>query len=95
MIRKISAYIQLLMVVAVFIALLQPNKLYSPYVITIFLIIWGANNVRAWCMKEEFGIAALVNIPANAPKFIRFLGVLFSIFVLCIGLAGLIEQATT
>lgn len=61
----------------------------------IFLVLWSLDNVFLWCIDDDFGIASQLTIKKDAPKAIRFLGLIFVCFTLYIGLKGLIEHVST
>ena len=70
-------------------------EFYGLFSVYVFMVLWSLHKIFLWLIGDEFGIAVQVKIKKDAPKAIRFLGLIFVCFTLYIGLKGLIEHVST
>jgi len=94
-IKKIS-FIVLAVALFIMLALLLTNvEFYGLLSVYIFLVLWSLDKIFLWSINDEFGIATQLTIKKDAPKAIRFLGLIFVCFILFIGLNELIQHVST
>jgi len=89
-IKKILQPILILTILVVVLTVLSGNETYIIYAASAMFIIMGIENTRCWFAGESIGIRAPLEIPANASKPIRFLGLIYAVFLLSIGIAILV-----
>ena len=82
----------LIITVALMVANVEFYGLLSLYV---FMLLWSLDKVFLWYVGDDFGIAVQLKIKKDAPKAIRFLGLIFVCFVFYIAVQGLFEHVST
>ena len=82
----------ILLVATLLAAVASPNSLLVP-VGSLFLIVWSFDKARAWWVGEPIGLRAGLEIPENAPKVVRLLGLLFVCLIFYTGFLGLLQYA--
>lgn len=82
----------LIITVALMVANVEFYGLLSLYV---FMLLWSLDKVFLWYVGDDFGIAVQLKIKKDAPKAIRFLGLIFVFFVFYIAVQGLFEHVST
>lgn len=82
----------LIITVALMVANVEFYGLLSLYV---FMLLWSLDKVFLWHVGDDFGIAVQLKIKKDAPKAIRFLGLIFVFFVFYIAVQGLFEHVST
>jgi hypothetical protein len=94
-IKTISFGVSIAALLIMLVLLLGNVEFYGLLSAYIFLVLWSLDKVFLWCIDDDFGIASQLTIKKDAPKAIRFLGLIFVCFTLYIGLKGLIEHVST
>ncbi|TVL23807.1 hypothetical protein AYI92_08405 [Shewanella xiamenensis] len=70
-------------------------EFYGLLSVYVFMVLWSLHKIFLWFIGDEFGIAVQVKIKKDAPKAIRFLGLLFVCFVFYFVAKGLIKHVST
>ena len=77
-------------------ALMLANvEFYGLLSVYVFLVLWSLQKVFLWYIGDDFGIAVQLKIKKEAPKVLRFLGLMFVCFVFYIAVKGLFEHVST
>ena len=84
-VKKLFLTILIFNVLLIFFFLAKNNKTFLTYSIYFFFILWGLDKYRSWLMNDDIRIGPTVKISKEAPKYIRFLGLLFSLFLIIFG----------
>ena len=94
-IKKINFGVVLVVLAIMFILLLGDVEYYGLLSVYVFMALWSLDKVFLWSFNFDFGIANQLEIKKDAPKIVRFIGLLFVLFVLYISLAGVFELVAT
>ena len=94
-IKKINFGVVLVALAIMFILLLGDVEYYGLLSVYVFMALWSLDKVFLWSFNFDFGIANQLEIKKDAPKIVRFIGLLFVLFVLYISLAGVFELVAT
>lgn len=77
-------------------ALMVANvEFYGLLSLYVFMLLWSLDKVFLWYVGDDFGITGQLKIKKDAPKAIRFLGLIFVCFVFYIAVQGLFEHIST
>lgn len=71
------------------------TSLYFVPVMGLFLIVWGIKTSRCWYVGESIGLRAGLEIPKDASKLIRLIGLVFALFTITIGVLALHQHFST
>ena len=93
-VKKIS-FGTVLIALVIMLTLLLSDAPYSMLSTNVFLILWSLDKVFLWYFNFDFGIASQLKIKKDAPKILRLTGLGFVLFVLYIGVKGMLELVAT
>jgi hypothetical protein len=88
--KKIFRVVLIVGTILTIIAILAGNEEIIIYSASTMLILFGVETVRCWFSGEAIGIRSPLEIPANASKPIRLIGLIYAFFLFGIGVAMLI-----
>ena len=93
---KTISFAVLVVTLIITMALMLANvEFYGLLSLYIFMTLWSLQKVFLWYVGDDFGIAVQLKIKKDAPKVIRFLGLIFACFVFYIAVKGLFEHVPT
>jgi hypothetical protein len=92
---KIWLVAQVLILLLFVLSALSGSEYFIQATGSILFIAISVNGVKDWYMGNPIGIRAPLEIPVNAPKYIRLLGLCFWCLIFILGLFAGIDLITT
>lgn len=94
-IKAISFGVLVAALIITFALIVANVEFYGLLSLYVFMVLWSLDKVFLWYVGDDFGIAVQLKIKKDAPKAIRFLGLIFVFFVFYIAVQGLFEHVST